>query len=118
MLGLPPGDTDPMLDEMSDGEPDFEEPIELVEARARLAELVHAEGTEALMGEQGSMPSIWMCLVQTSWLQLPFVREHDGAMSHARVGCMHMQRDHASLQVASCKLPVAIAHAGSNHQYT
>jgi hypothetical protein len=53
MLGLPPGDTDPLLDDMSDGEPDFEEPMELVDARARLAELVHARGGEALAGARG-----------------------------------------------------------------
>lgn len=51
MLGLPPGDTDPMLDGMSDGEPEFEEPMELVDARARLAQLAHAQGGEALAGE-------------------------------------------------------------------
>jgi len=49
MLGLPAGDTDPMLDDMSDGEPDFDEPIELVEARARLAELAEAQGPAAML---------------------------------------------------------------------
>ena len=58
MLGLPAGDTDPLLDGMSDGEPDFEEPMELVDARARLAQLVHAQGGEALAGarDEGRRP--------------------------------------------------------------
>jgi hypothetical protein len=47
MLGLPPGDTDPMLDDMSDGEPDFEEPMEVVDARARLTALAAAQGADA-----------------------------------------------------------------------
>lgn len=50
MLGLPPGDTDPMLDDMSDEEPKFEEPMELVDARARLAALVAARGADAMSG--------------------------------------------------------------------
>ena len=37
MMGLPPGDTDPMLDGISDSEPDFDEPQELADMRARLA---------------------------------------------------------------------------------
>ncbi len=51
MLGLPPGDTDPQLDGLSDGEPDFDEPMELVESRARLAEAVALQGAAAMLGE-------------------------------------------------------------------
>lgn len=45
MLSMPPGDTDPMLDGVSDTEPDLEvEPHELVVARARLAGVVAIQG--------------------------------------------------------------------------
>ncbi len=46
-LGLPPGETDPALDEISDDEwTPLEDPPELVEARARLAAYTYREGEE------------------------------------------------------------------------
>ena len=45
-MGLPPGDTDPMLDGISDSEPDFDEPQELADMRARLAALTASQGVQ------------------------------------------------------------------------
>lgn len=50
-LGLPPGDTDPALDELSDDEYTFlEDPPELVEARSRLAAYTYRQGEEEPAG--------------------------------------------------------------------
>ncbi|KXZ45339.1 hypothetical protein GPECTOR_56g436 [Gonium pectorale] len=52
-LGLPEGDTDPALDELSDGSIDFEEdPPELVEARQRLAAYTARPGEEEPAGKR------------------------------------------------------------------
>ena len=50
-LGLPPGDTDPALDELSDDEYTFlEDPPELVEARSRLAAYTYRQDEEEPAG--------------------------------------------------------------------
>ena len=52
-LGLPPGDTDPALDELSEDEYTFlEDPPELVEARSRLAAYTYRQGEEEPAGER------------------------------------------------------------------
>lgn len=54
MLGLPDGDTDPMLDDISDTEVDLdEEPAELIEARKKLAAYTYMQGEEEPAGKHG-----------------------------------------------------------------
>lgn len=71
-MGLPDGDTDPALDDMSDGEYEFdEEPEELVEARQRLAAYTARPGEEEPAGGAWSRAHAGRGSWEVAWLRGP-----------------------------------------------
>ncbi|GLC39430.1 Leucine-rich repeat-containing protein oda7 [Pleodorina starrii] len=96
-LGLPEGDTDPALDNLSDGEYEFEEdPPELVEARQRLAAYTARPGEEEpaeLSGQRQQLASEGKGISEGQW--------RSGAEDDARVYLESVKAAQAELNVAA-----------------